>query len=242
MLIERPTCPICRCADRKLFYELKIAKWVICSRCYFIYQPTIERLPEMAALLRRQSEPYRTDKKIEDFDLRPEAKAAAYRSRVQRYQKYKDRGELVVELGFGGGDILHWLRLQRRWRRIVGIEIVERYVAHARSLGFDARWCDLARGAPADLLWKADLVIANEVMEHVEAPLSFLRNIRTLLKPKGWAALSFATTSRRSRLSSSEFQYWTPLAVETLLKRTGYDLDRCRMRFASRTGFVWVRR
>jgi len=106
------------------------------------------------------------------------------------------RGRRVVHLGFTderqqqakqAGD--RWLHaaLERVAAELVGLDVDAPGVELARAQGYEAQVVDLQDAAAVDALGlaPADLIVAGEIIEHVDAPGPFLRAVRPLLKPDG---------------------------------------------------------
>lgn len=101
------------------------------------------------------------------------------------------RDKHIVHIGFtdhpflkerlGNGTWLH-ADLAKVTRRLVGLDIDREGVAWARGHGFEAHAVDAtdADAIAALNLERADLVIAGEVIEHVDAPGPFLRAMHQL--------------------------------------------------------------
>lgn len=93
----------------------------------------------------------------------------------------------VLEIGFGNGRFLGWLR--QRGHQALGVEANTRLVAVAQAAGFDA-------AADADALKQRqgfDLIAAFDVLEHVpaSATLDFIRSLAQRLAPGGRLLLRF---------------------------------------------------
>lgn len=106
------------------------------------------------------------------------------------------RGRRVIHVGFvdagframqdQSGSWLHE-HLARSAGSLVGIDVDERGVEHARAEGYEAYVLDCRdQAAVAKLaLESADLVIAGEVLEHVDDAAGFLRGLHALVGPAG---------------------------------------------------------
>ena len=98
----------------------------------------------------------------------------------------------VLDVGCAYGGFL--VAFAERGARVTGIELDERYVRLAalnlRERGLDAELVhgDAAAERPA-FRRRFDVVIANDVLEHVPRPEVFLRNLRAWLAPRGAAYL-----------------------------------------------------
>lgn len=85
-----------------------------------------------------------------------------------------------------------------------------------------------------------DTVIAGELIEHLERPYDFLRDVRSLLSadgrlvlstpnPLGFPTLLFEVLRSRARFYTEDHVYYFPPRwVERMLERTGYRISRIR--------------
>jgi 2-polyprenyl-3-methyl-5-hydroxy-6-metoxy-1,4-benzoquinol methylase len=105
-----------------------------------------------------------------------------------------DKKNNILDVGCGRG----WLsNLLTQYGNVIGIEPVKSVVEYGKNLFPDL---DLRVGVPQDLINKYtshfDVIVCSEVIEHIqdEQKLSFLNNLKALLKPNGFLIL---TTPRK---------------------------------------------
>lgn len=102
-----------------------------------------------------------------------------------RIDKYFSGGDLVVDLGCGDGAWIDSVR--SRYTRAVGIDISSDAVT-SRGGSIES-WefiqADLNQGPVPLLDASADAVMANQVIEHITNPLSFVAEARRILRPGG---------------------------------------------------------
>lgn len=146
----------------------------------------------------------------------------------------EDRGNLL-EIGFGGGEILD-LAKTRGWKRVAGIEVCSDFVLYAKSRGVEAYYADVSE-APLACPACFDLVVANEVMEHVEWPVSFLTGAAKYLNTTGKLWASFALD--RQTLHDGEWHYWRESAVREAARQA--QLELVQYEEHGDTGFAWLR-
>ena len=166
---------------------------------------------------------------------------------VDRFEALVDaaRGQRVVHVGFVD-ELLERKRAEGVWLHerlaevaasLVGLDSSEEGIARARALGHEAHAVDAqSPEAVAELaLPPADVVIAGEIVEHLDAPGPFLRAMRELVGPGG---LLVVTTPNAYRLlnvlvpfTGSEFVHpdhtaWhSPRTLRTLLERSGWRVE-----------------
>ncbi|HSZ85608.1 MAG TPA: methyltransferase domain-containing protein [Puia sp.] len=105
-----------------------------------------------------------------------------------------DKKNNILDVGCGRGWLSNLLML---YGNVIGIEPVKSVVEYGKNL-FPS--LDLRVGVPQDLLNKYtshfDIIVCSEVIEHIpdEQKLSFLNNLKALLKPNGFLIL---TTPRK---------------------------------------------
>lgn len=106
------------------------------------------------------------------------------------------RGQRVVHVGFADSGFREGQKQAGRWLHdhlaktaasLVGIDTDEAGVTEAAAAGFEVHLADCTDpSAVADLaLEPADLVLAGEVIEHVDAPGPFLVGLRSLCRDGG---------------------------------------------------------
>lgn len=132
---------------------------------------------------------------------------------------------------------------RRNWLRVRQIESFEAFItqhdiqdAIEISPGWNSRWSNLLAGRYQALDYpefdicrhrrsnQADLVIADQVLEHVPQPLAALRNIHDMLKPGGYALVA---TPFLFRVHARPYDYsrWTKDGLAELLVEAGFNRD-----------------
>jgi SAM-dependent methyltransferase len=131
-----------------------------------------------------------------------------------------------------------WLhsRLAEVADSIVGLDSAEDGVAWARGQGFEAHVVDAqsAEALSALELPPADVVIAGEIIEHLDAPGPFLRAQHELVGPDGllvlttpnaYRLLNFIAPLSGSELVHPDHTSWqSPRTLRTLLERSGWEV------------------
>jgi 2-polyprenyl-3-methyl-5-hydroxy-6-metoxy-1,4-benzoquinol methylase len=159
----------------------------------------------------------------------------------------------AVDLGAGSGALA--TRLTATGWEVIAIERdLERFSANVPVVSWDLD----QRGGPGELAGQTfDLVVATEVIEHVESPIAFLRLVRSLLRPDGVAILTTPNVdnvlSRVKFLIRDEIRmmdrhgdptHISPIFLDLLTRRL---LPRAGLRIIERTpyppsGFLVTRR
>ena len=154
------------------------------------------------------------------------------------------RGKRVVHIGFvdehrveakvAGGRWLHE-RLAEEASSLVGLDVEEEGVRWAAERGFEAHAVDAqSPEAVAALgLERADVVVAGEVIEHLDAPGPFLRAMRELVTPAGllvvttpnaYRLLNFLAPATGVELVHPDHTAWhSPHTLANLLTRNGWE-------------------
>ena len=101
-------------------------------------------------------------------------------------QRYAHAGVRALDLGSGPGAIA--TRLQSMGCSVLAVDLSrEGYEASAPLVSLDLNLEDFASSLGLGLF---DLITAIEVIEHVESPIGFLRNIGKLIAPSGVAVIT----------------------------------------------------
>jgi SAM-dependent methyltransferase len=144
-------------------------------------------------------------------------------------------GGALLDVGCGSGRYLDLMR-SLGWSRVVGVDISERAVANARSLGVEAYAGDLAEiGFPESSF---DAVSLSHTLEHVYDPAKLLAEVRRVTAPGGRVAI--VVPNARSLSAQILGTYWlgweaprhltnfSPPAIEAVLARAGLTIERMR--------------
>lgn len=104
------------------------------------------------------------------------------------------------------------------------------------------KWCDLNQQDPIPYTEKFDVVLAQEVIEHIENPWKFVRDIASSLEKGGYIIISTPNVaslqSKIKFLFSSHFAWFTPECLpyhinpipywemEVIAERTGFEMEQ----------------
>jgi SAM-dependent methyltransferase len=151
----------------------------------------------------------------------------------------------VIHLGFidvervqdksASGTWLHE-RLAHRARQIVGVDVDAAGVDAARAAGYEAHRCNLEDAAAVEDLHlaPADLVVAGELIEHIDCPGRFLEAVKPLVAPAGQLVLTtpnatsltnvLVALSRREWTSPHHVTMYSWRTIATLLTRHNWRM------------------
>jgi SAM-dependent methyltransferase len=133
----------------------------------------------------------------------------------------------LVELGPGGGQLLREIHVYRPGIRLSGIDLSRTQIDQNRRTLPEVDWhvgnLDV-EGVPADLLGAFDLVVASEIIEHVDRPEVFLRNASALARERtGYLVLSTQSgLVRETERRVGHRRHFEPFEMKTLLEQTGW--------------------
>jgi SAM-dependent methyltransferase len=155
-------------------------------------------------------------------------------------------GRRVLHVGFADERRMEdklergrWLheRLREAASSLVGLDVSEEGVRWAREHGFEAYAVDAqSPEAVAALgLEPAEVVIAGEVIEHLDAPGPFLQAMRKVLEPAGvlvlttpnaYRLLNFLSPATRVEFIHPDHTAWhSPHTLRNLLERNGWQVE-----------------
>lgn len=155
------------------------------------------------------------------------------------------RGRRAIHVGFADAGLTAerraagtWLHdaLAREASELVGIDTDAAGVELARSLGYEAHVADCQSHAELAALGlaPADVVVAGELIEHLDRPGDFLDAVRQLLRQDGALVLTtpnalrltnaLATLLRREVVSTDHVAWYTWRTLATLLGRHGLSV------------------
>ena len=140
-------------------------------------------------------------------------------------------GRQLLDVGCGTGGFLAAARDQGFVARGIDFDVDSVVRARERYGLQDVEALSLTEHTARYPGLRFDVVTLFEVIEHVEDPVGFLREVRGVLRPGGHVALS---TPNRERcldplrdgdLPPNHLTRWRPAALATLLSRSGFTLD-----------------
>jgi 2-polyprenyl-3-methyl-5-hydroxy-6-metoxy-1,4-benzoquinol methylase len=156
------------------------------------------------------------------------------------------RGRRVVDVGFVDEGQMAAKHARGRWlhgivaaeaREAVGIDADAAGVAVARDAGFDAVVADVedAESLASLELDAADVVLAGELIEHLERPGAFLDAVKPLLAPSGSLVLTTPNAHAltnvlgalvgRELVNPDHVTWFSWRTLATLLERHGWRID-----------------
>ena len=155
------------------------------------------------------------------------------------------RGKRVIHVGFvdelaasklAQGVWLH-ARLAEAAASLIGLDSDDQGVEWARGAGFDAHVVDAQspEAVAALAIEPADVVVAGELIEHLDAPGPFLEAMRALTRPEGmlvlttpnaFRALNFLAPLTGAELVHPDHTAWhSPQTIRALLERNGWRVE-----------------
>lgn len=233
-LSRASNCPVCGSLDCTSIYEhardpitFDSFRVVECSACQAAYTT-----PRPVSLDRYYPREYRAFGAIVLRVL-----SALYELRVSRWTRLKPKGSSVLEVGCGPGLMLAAFR--RRGWRVSGIERNEAAAETARrTLGTNTIATSL-EDLPAHS--RFDLIVLFQVLEHVDEPVSMLRECAKKLAPGGRLIANVPNfASWQSRFAGPKWMHldvprhivhYTPKTLRKTLDRAGLTL--CALSFKS---------
>lgn len=156
------------------------------------------------------------------------------------------RGKRVIHVGFVDAPFFEQKLAARRWLHaklneaaasLVGIDASQEGTDAAREMGFEAHAADAQSLDAIEALGvePADVVIAGELIEHLDAPGPFLEAMKPLVRPNGRLVLTTPNAYKHvnflAPLSGSELIHpdhaaWhSPATLRTLARRHGWAVE-----------------
>lgn len=132
----------------------------------------------------------------------------------------------LVDLGCGGGELIRELGQRFRGLPLCGIDLSETQLELNRSSDPQVDWrcADLTREIPDDLHDRFDVVVASEIIEHLDRPARFLENARRLARPET-GRLLLSTQSgpiRETERRVGHFRHYSRPEMEGMLRHAGW--------------------
>jgi SAM-dependent methyltransferase len=156
------------------------------------------------------------------------------------------RGRRVIDLGFVDEGEMAAKRSRGTWlheivrseaRECVGVDADEAGVSRARRLGFEAHFADVQDAAAVAALGldPAEVVLAGELLEHLDLPGDFLDSVKLLVAPGGRLVVTtpnahalsnfIGALAGRELVNPDHVAWLSWRTLQTLLVRHGWRLE-----------------
>jgi SAM-dependent methyltransferase len=139
-----------------------------------------------------------------------------------RWEESKDRRFLavleynshakVIDLGCGDGEFSVKVKEKIGCTEMLGIDIYDDSLEKAEKKGIIVRKADLNTTLPLETE-SFDVVVSNQVIEHLLYPVKFMKEVYRILKPNGYAVISTENLSSWDNIVALLFGY-TPFSME----------------------------
>ena len=145
-------------------------------------------------------------------------------------------GGRVADIGCGEGDLCNELRMAG-WQRVIGLDVSCARIARARARYPDGEFYDRPIEQTGVAAASLDLIIMDNVIEHLPEPMEMLRTLRRYLKPEGRiVVITPNMTSGHFRLLGRRWTpelaphahifLFTPPSMGVLLANAGFKVGR----------------
>lgn len=217
-----PACPCCEGAD----WDRRWAGWVICRRCGMM---TVENRCQAGDFEALYGPDYFQGREYIDYLADKPAQQKTLGRHLAVVRRHVPPGGRLLEIGCAYGFFLELIA--QDYPNSVGLDVSEAAVAHARSLGLDARRGDLLA---TTLSGSFDAVCLWDTIEHLAWPAETIQRAASLLRPGGHLFLSTGDFgSLLARLQGLRWRqihppthlfYFTRPALDALVRRMGMEV------------------
>jgi len=199
-------CPVCHSSDIALLWRLPMTDLKEPIRVfggYFNQIPTLQVPAKVYCfhfcqdcesiflnpVVGREKEGYRTSEHY-IRKMRSDAEWRDYETIYDSFARWIPKDATVmIDAACGIGQYLHIARKRRsrRWQRLIGLELAEKYVEDMCQHGFEGHVFDIDTDDLEKIVasGSADFISFCEAFEHVERPIDALRKLVAALRPGG---------------------------------------------------------
>jgi len=117
-----------------------------------------------------------------------------------------------VDLGCGDGEFSVKVKKQVGCGRMYGVEVWDEAIKKAREKGLKVINSDLNKKLPFEDE-SFDIVVSNQVLEHLWYPIQFIKEVKRILKNSGIAVISTENLSSWDNIAALIFG-WTPFSMQ----------------------------
>lgn len=221
--------------------------WMICNECGFVYRSPAFTERELDLLYKSYDQDVFSNTTPDEYfdkiiSLSNEEsenwqKIAWLKEAIINFGK-KDIYE-VLDIGCGGGTLLHTAREQLSLKKINGVELNKAYADLARRrLNADILNTEYKSGLFKN---QFDLLINTKVLEHVSDPIPFLTEMYNDLKQEGLLFIEVPDVSDMFNLAPNHERFWIPHVqffsantLNALLRKVGFSILTHRVIYTHR--------
>jgi SAM-dependent methyltransferase len=221
-------CPVCshgklqNCSKHlRGFVKIELKK---CLHCGVIFQtPRLD-----SGSLQRF---YEFEYRFSLFDLHKDIVENTFNRGIRRGEKISRflekggisiEGKRIYEIGCGYGGILEYFK--SRGCSVWGSDFTPKAVNYGRNRGLNLEVGSL--GILRSLEIKPEIVILSHVLEHIEKPVEFLKEINDLIDEKTIVYVEIPVLEKRS-VQIGHLVFYTPETLNDTLARSGLNLVDC---------------
>jgi SAM-dependent methyltransferase len=118
----------------------------------------------------------------------------------------------VIDLGCGDGTFTQKVRRKIGCAEIYGVDTYQPFIKKSKKKGIKVKRWNLNK-FPYPLKTSFDVIVSNQVIEHLLYPVRFLKEIFRLLKPNGYAVISTENLASWDNIFALVLGY-TPFSME----------------------------
>lgn len=156
--------------------------YVQCSDCQLVYLKSRPALNTLSIIYPSSYNPYQFEKKLGPFIniLRNYVQ----KRKVKTITRYASKGAYIVDVGCGDGQFLSLLKKHgdTSWK-LAGVDFSEHAINCLKAKGIST-----FQGRFEEINWKGekpDIIILNQVIEHLDNPAAVIEKAYNILKPNG---------------------------------------------------------
>jgi 2-polyprenyl-3-methyl-5-hydroxy-6-metoxy-1,4-benzoquinol methylase len=132
----------------------------------------------------------------------------------------------LVDLGCGGGQLLREIAARNPGVALTGLDLARRQIEENRLREPGVRWDVADLSAPVEdpgLIGRFEVVVASEILEHLDDPRALLENARRLAAPGGRLLLSTQSGPvRETERRVGHRRHFAKEELDVLLRETGW--------------------
>lgn len=157
------------------------------------------------------------------FDQHKEIGIFGGRANLIKFEEFVKKSDKVIDFGCGGGYLLNNIVCREK----IGIEINQAARKEAKALGIKV----VSDPNTIRDSW-ADVIISNNVLEHVENPLATLRKLYGKLKKRGKIIFIVPCESVDNLYAKGDIDQhlysWSPKSAGNLFERAGFKVKESK--------------